>query len=126
MTTTGGPSAIFVYGTLLPGQARWPVLRPNALSTAPATAKGRLWDTGAGYPAARFDEAGDDIPGMLVTIAPDRLTDVIAVLDRVEAEGVLFRRVEVPTSGGRAVSYEWIGTIDDLSPLPDGWTNPGA
>ena len=126
MTTSGGTAAVFVYGTLLPGQARWPVLRPHALSTAPATAKGRLWDTGAGYPAARFDETGDDIPGMLVTIAPDRLTDVIAVLDRIEGEGVLFGRVEVPTSGGRAVSYEWIGATDDLSPLPHGWPEPRA
>lgn len=122
MTTTGGTSAIFVYGTLLPGQSRWPVLEPHALSTQPATAKGRLWDTGAGYPAARFDETGDDIPGALVTIAPDEVARVLAMLDRIEGEGVLFRRVEVLTSSGPAVSYEWIGRTEALLPLPKGWS----
>jgi gamma-glutamylcyclotransferase (GGCT)/AIG2-like uncharacterized protein YtfP len=126
VTATGGTAALFVYGTLLPGQARWPVLEPHALSTQPATAKGRLWDTGAGYPAARFDEAGDDIPGMLVTIAPHRLTDVIAMLDRIEGEGVLFRRVEILTTGGPALSYEWMGPTAGLSPLTSGWTGRGV
>ncbi len=123
MTASGGTTAVFVYGTLLPGEARWPVLDPHALSTTPATAKGRLWDTGAGYPAACFDDTGDDIPGRLVAIAPDRMARVIAMLDRIEGEGVLFRRVEVLTSAGRAVSYEWMGRTEGLSRLPDGWSS---
>ena len=122
MTTTGGTAAIFVYGTLLPGQARWPVLEPYVLTTERATARGRLWDTGAGYPAARFDEAGYDIPGMLVTVGPRRLMDVLAMLDRIEGEGVLFRRVEVHTSAGRAVSYEWLGPTEGLPLLAYGWS----
>lgn len=125
-STTEGAAPLFVYGTLMPGQERWPVLEPYAVSTEPATAKGRLWDTGAGYPAARFDDSGDDIPGVLVTIASPRLTDVMTTLDRIEGEGVLFRRVEVLTSGGRAVSYEWIGSTEGLSPLPNGWRRRSA
>lgn len=120
----GRNSPLFVYGTLMPGQPRWPALRRHAVATAPATAKGHLWDTGAGYPAARFDQTGGDIPGVLVTIAPDAVADVVAMLDRIEGEGVLFRRVEVVTSGGPAVSYEWIGRTDGLSPLLRGW--PGT
>jgi gamma-glutamylcyclotransferase (GGCT)/AIG2-like uncharacterized protein YtfP len=112
---------LFVYGTLMPGQGRWGTLRAHALSHEPATAKGYLWDTGAGYPAARFDEAGHEIPGVLVTIEWDALTDLLTVLDRIEGEGSLFRRVEVVTSDGPAIAYEWMGSTEALSPLLDGW-----
>ncbi len=105
----------------MPGEVRWPALRPHALSIEPASAKGHLWDTGAGYPAARFDPAGGDVPGVLVEIAPRLLADVIGILDRIEGEGVLFRRVEVLTSGGPAISYEWIGPTDGMTLLFDGW-----
>jgi gamma-glutamylcyclotransferase (GGCT)/AIG2-like uncharacterized protein YtfP len=113
--------SLFVYGTLMPGQLRWPVLQPHARSTEQATTRGHLWDTGMGYPAARFDERGRRIPGALVTIARDVGPDVIAMLDRIEGEGVLFRRVEIPTSAGPALSYEWVGSTERLSPLPSGW-----
>lgn len=113
--------ALFVYGTLMPGEMRWPALRPYTLSSERATAKGHLWDTRAGYPAARFDPRGREIPGFLVTVAPELLTDVIGMLDRIEGEGALFRRVEVVTSGGPAISYEWLGPTEGLSQLVDGW-----
>ncbi len=116
---------LFVYGTLMPGEVRWPALEPHALASLRASAKGHLWDTGAGYPAARFDPVGDDVPGVLVEIAPELRGDVIGLLDRIEGEGVLFRRVEVLTSAGPAISYEWIGPTEGLSPLPDGW-HPSA
>ncbi|HEX2273906.1 MAG TPA: gamma-glutamylcyclotransferase [Acidimicrobiales bacterium] len=115
------PTRLFVYGTLMPGQERWPVLLPYARSSEPATARGQLWDTGVGYPAARFDDTGRDFPGALVTIAAELLTDVVRTLDRIEGEGVLFRRVEISTSAGPAFSYEWIGPTEGLSPLPNGW-----
>ena len=116
---------VFVYGTLMPGQSRWPVLEPYATEWAPATAAGRLWDTGSGYPAVRFDHGGEPVPGVLVTLAPDGAADAIARLDAIEAEGVLYRRVDVETSGGPAVSYEWIGPTDGLAPLTGGWPSPG-
>ncbi|MDP8937969.1 MAG: gamma-glutamylcyclotransferase [Actinomycetota bacterium] len=113
---------VFVYGTLMPGRSRWPALEPYATGWAPAIASGRLWDTGRGYPAVRFDHEGVAVPGVVVTLEPEAAPDVIARLDGIEAEGVLYRRVEVDTSAGRAVSYEWIGSTDGLVPLPDGWT----
>ncbi len=113
--------SLFVYGTLMPGEARWPALQPYAVSTERASAKGHMWDTGAGYPAARFDATGRDVPGVLVTVAPELRAEVIGMLDRIEGEGVLFRRVEILTSAGPAVTYEWIGPTDGFSPLPDGW-----
>lgn len=118
------PPAVFVYGTLMPGQPRWPLMEPFSVSHRPATARGHLWDTGLGYPAARFDDGGADVvdvPGILVAIAPDRLARALAALDRVEGEGVLYRRVEVATTGGPAITYEWLGPTDGLLPLAAGW-----
>ncbi|MEG3598897.1 MAG: gamma-glutamylcyclotransferase, partial [Actinomycetota bacterium] len=53
---------LFVYGTLLPGDVRWPLLeryvtgegRPDAVS-------GLLYDTGLDYPAAIFDESATEL-----------------------------------------------------------------
>jgi gamma-glutamylcyclotransferase (GGCT)/AIG2-like uncharacterized protein YtfP len=104
----------------MPGQPRWPHLRPFAVAWHPATAPGRLWDTGRGYPAARFDGNGR-MPGVLVTLDEERAEAAIRLLDEIEGEGTLYRRVEVATSGGRAVSYEWLGPTDGLRPLPAGW-----
>jgi gamma-glutamylcyclotransferase (GGCT)/AIG2-like uncharacterized protein YtfP len=114
-------TAVFLYGTLMPGQVRWPVLESHVLAYEPATAKGRLWDTGFGYPAAQFDPDGDDIPGVVAAIAPEHLPEVIATLDPIEGEGVLFRRTEVATSGGWAITYEWMGETAGLRPLRTGW-----
>lgn len=114
-------TSLFLYGTLMPGQTRWPALEPHVISVESVQAKGRLWDTGAGYPAARFDQTGPDIPGVLVQVAPELLADVLAMLDRIEGEGVLFRRVETLTSGGPATAYEWIGPTDGMSQLFGSW-----
>lgn len=119
------PPTVFVYGTLMPGGVRWPFLRSFAGPSRPATARGQLWDTGRGYPAARFDPCGGEIPGVLVTIVPDRFGAALAVLDRIEGEGVLYRRVDVDTSLGPAISYEWLGSVEGFVPLPDGWP-PGT
>lgn len=105
----------------MPGESRWPALEPFATGWEPATATGRLWDTGRGYPAIRFDAGGGVVPGLLVAVDAERLPEAIAVLDAVEGEGVLYRRVAVETSGGPAVSYEWLGPTEGLVPLPDGW-----
>jgi gamma-glutamylcyclotransferase (GGCT)/AIG2-like uncharacterized protein YtfP len=112
---------IFVYGTLMPGEPRWPALAPFAASWERATAAGRLWDTGNGYPGVRFDVAGQPVPGVVVTLAADRAAEAVETLDAIEEEGELYRRVEVDTTAGRALAYEWLGATDGLRHLPDGW-----
>ncbi len=114
---------VFVYGTLMPGQPRWPALAPYATAWTAATAPGRLWDTGRGYPAARFDATGDPVPGFLVDLDPALVPDAVTLLDHIEGEGVLYRRVEVLTSGGPALSYDWLGSTRGLTPLA-GWLRP--
>ncbi|MDQ3947103.1 MAG: gamma-glutamylcyclotransferase [Actinomycetota bacterium] len=109
----------------MPGQPRWPHLRSYAVSWEPATAAGRLWDTGRGYPAANFDRADSQIPGVAVLLRDDAAEAAIRLLDEIEGEGSLYRRVEITTSTGEALSYEWLGATDGLRPLPGGWP-PGG
>lgn len=116
-----GPASLFVYGTLMPGERLWPALAPFALAWEKVSAAGRIWDTGHGYPAVRFDPAGAPVPGVLVALDPERLAPAIAVLDGIEEEGRLYRRVQVPTSGGPAWAYEWLGPTAGLAVLPEGW-----
>jgi len=116
-----GEIRIFVYGTLMPDDVLWPELAPYARSWEWATARGRLWDTGHGYPGVRFDDDGGAVPGALVSLVADRAEEGVEMLDRIEDEGRMYRRVQVETSLGPAFAYEWLGRTDDLQPLPDGW-----
>lgn len=116
-----GPPRLFVYGTLMPGEPLWPALAPFAVAWEEVTAPGRIWDTGHGYPAVRFDDAAGAVPGVLVTLDPEALAEAIEVLDEVEEEGRLYRRVEVSTSAGPAWAYEWLGPTAGLAALAEGW-----
>jgi len=110
---------LFVYGTLMPGHLRWPVVRADVEDTRPATVPGALYDTGWGYPAARFDEVGS-VSGWLLRVADEHQHRVLALLDRVEGDD--YRRVTVRCSDGTtAFSYEWTGPSDDLVRLDAGW-----
>jgi gamma-glutamylcyclotransferase (GGCT)/AIG2-like uncharacterized protein YtfP len=120
-----GPANLFVYGTLMPGEPLWPALAPFAVAWEEATASGRIWDTGHGYPGVRFDGAGTTVPGVLVVLDPPRLAAAIDMLDQIEEEGSLYRRVEVSTSGGRAWAYEWLGPTEGLTLLAGGWPRTG-
>ncbi len=109
----------------MPGEPLWPALAGYAVSWERVTARGRMWDTGHGYPAVQFDVAGGPaaglVPGVLVTLDPDHAAEAIQELDRIEDVGRLYRRVEVTTSLGPAFAYEWLGAVDGLITLPDGW-----
>ena len=105
----------------MPGHALWPELAPYAASWEMVTARGRLWDTGHGYPGVLFDDDGDAVPGVLVVLDIERSGEAVALLDRIEDEGRLYRRVEVATSLGPAHAYEWLGATDGLDPLLEGW-----
>lgn len=116
-----GPPAVFVYGTLIPGNSRWWILEPFVESWEEAWAAGALYDTGRGYPAATFFDHGSAIPGVRVRLRPDHLDDAVSRLDEVEGAGTLYRRVVVTTSRGDAMSYEWIGPTERFPRLHDGW-----
>ena len=101
----------FVYGTLGPGQERWPHLAPFVVDDGhDALVLGALYDTGHGYPAARFDQSGS-IRGKVYALHRERLEEALRLLDEVEAAvRDLFRRVSVTTSIGlEAWAYEYCG-----------------
>ena len=122
-----GPTLLFAYGTLLPGEPRWGFLAPYVVDQGePAAVAGWLYDTGHGYPAARFAwEASDAtaplIHGRRFVLDPGRRAEAWRVLDEVEGavEG-LYRRVEVELADGSAAcAYEYGGGLE-LRPIPSG------
>ena len=112
--------SVFVYGSLLPHGERWPLLAPFAAARWDATVRGTLWDTGYGYPALVLDDAGV-VPGVLVELVPQTADEAVRLLDRIEVDGHLYRRVDVATSAGPAFTYEGLGSVDGFRRI-DRWT----
>ena len=111
------PDQLFVYGTLCPGQAAWPMLAPLAIDEpAPSTVRGLLYDTGLGYPAL---VAGDGVvPGWTVRLGSP--AEALVVLD--EYEGPQYDRIQTVDSAGRTCwTYRWCAPMTGLTPLPQGW-----
>lgn len=112
---------VFAYGTLLPGEVRWSILAPFVVDEGTDdTVGGRLFDTGVGYPAARFDGHAI-IHGRVFTMHAATYEHALIRLDEVEGavEGA-YRRVEVTTAAGvRAWAYEYGGGLD-LVEIPSG------
>lgn len=115
---------LFVYGTLMPGHLRWPVLEPHAASWRPAAVEGHLYDTGEGWPAAVFTPGDDLVKGWAVDLEPAVADVVMAHLDVVEGvEQGLFRRVEVALLDGEpVVAYELGPTPAGLARIAE-WTD---
>lgn len=113
---------IFVYGTLQPGQERWPILKPFVLTVdedGPATARGRLYDTGYGWPAAVFDAAaGTTLPGTVLTFHPRSCEEAFATLDAVEGvKSGLFQRISIEVDGVVCWAYHWPSPTGGFQPI---------
>jgi gamma-glutamylcyclotransferase (GGCT)/AIG2-like uncharacterized protein YtfP len=111
-------TAVFVYGTLMPGRLRWPILAPFSRGHRPADAGGALFDSGNGWPVAVFGDEGV-IPGVLVELEPGRVAEVLPILDEVEDTATdTLRRIEVTTrDGARAWAYHYTRDVDGLTPI---------
>ena len=128
------PAVLFAYGTLLPGEPRWSFLAPFVLDEGtPAEVPGWLFDTGRGYPAARFaweptESAAPLIHGRAFALDPARVDEAWRVLDEVEgAVAGLYRRVEVVLAGGVAAGAYEYGAGLELRPIPSGrWIDVAA
>jgi gamma-glutamylcyclotransferase (GGCT)/AIG2-like uncharacterized protein YtfP len=104
---------LFVYGTLRPGQERWQHLAPFVVDEGRDDfVTGVLYNTGNGYPAARFIDRGS-IHGRVYALNRDRLDECLQLLDDVESAVLdLFGRVAVTTSAGLEVwAYEYGGQL---------------
>lgn len=136
-----GGCRLFVYGTLVPGGRWWHVVEPFVTAGVPATAVGRLFDTGAGYPGATFADAaapGADHPDGIVGGPPGTVHGTVhgAVLDLLrstieqalaeidEFEGTEYERIVIETSEGAAWAYHWRGPTGHLTEVRTGrWTD---
>ena len=83
----------------------------------PDTVCGRVYDTGRGYPAGRFDEPGT-IVGRTYRLRADRLDEALAVIDEEEfsVEGDYVRVAVTTALGTPAWAYEY-GAGLDLTPI---------
>jgi gamma-glutamylcyclotransferase (GGCT)/AIG2-like uncharacterized protein YtfP len=115
-------NAIFVYGLLKPGLRLHHVAAPFVTRSAPATARGRLYD--AGVPAARFDEDGE-IEGFVFWL--QRPDDALRVLDELEDEGNDYRRIviDVRTQDATvsAYAYEYLLPLQECPHVGPSWTS---
>jgi gamma-glutamylcyclotransferase (GGCT)/AIG2-like uncharacterized protein YtfP len=94
---------VFVYGTLRPGDVRWPLLRPFVVDEGwPDEVGGQLFDTGLDYPAAVFDAGHTGwVVGHTFTLLDHDADRALAVLDEEEDTVLgLYRRVRVTTRRG--------------------------
>ena len=107
--TLGVLTTVFVYGTLMPGHLRWGLIAPFAIRHQAATAHGQLYDTGKGWPAARFapplhnrDQVGPDttvVHGWLVELTPAQASTLMGQLDDVEGAVAADEHGTYPTAG---------------------------
>lgn len=136
--TTGGPGHLFVYGTLMPGRLRWPLLDPFASHHRPAEVVGRLFDSGRGWPVAVFPpppplppatrpaQDASTVPGHLVTLCAEQIGQALRRLDEIEgtAAGLLDRVVVTALDGTVAWAYHHPHEVDGLTPIADWATVP--
>jgi len=108
-------NALFVYGTLAPGEPAWSHIAPYVTEHREAAVPGRLYDTGRGYPGAVFAAGDALVQGWCCTIVDAPL----AALD--EYEGSEYRRVTVRcTDGTDAIAYDWIAPLEDCALIETG------
>jgi gamma-glutamylcyclotransferase (GGCT)/AIG2-like uncharacterized protein YtfP len=115
---SGSTPWLFVYGTLMPGRLRWPLIAADVVRQRPSAVPGTLYDTGRGYPALVV--GGDRrAHGWLLELS-ERAPAVLAQLDVVE--GPEYRRTDVTTVDGvRALTYAYIGDPAGFIVLDGPW-----
>lgn len=80
-----GLTAFFVYGTLKPGGLYWPRVADLVAYYEPGQVRGRLYDTGLGYPAAEFG-GHHTIDGVLLFVVDPKVAELTAIMDEIEEE----------------------------------------
>ncbi len=117
--TASPVSRLFAYGTLQPGRLRWPLLEPHVAAHRPAHARGRIYDSGLGWPVTVFEDAAGLVPGTIIELDRRRLNELLVTLDDVEsaATGLLMRIVVTTTAGETAWAYHWTGSTSEMTPI---------
>lgn len=114
---------LFSYGTSMPGMSRYDAISSYVVRTARDSVQGTLYDSGLGYPLARFGGDGRT-NGVLLWLDP--ATAQAALTEMTRVEGGLFHPVQVRTASGvTAHAYQWIGSTDGY-PRIDTWDGSTA
>lgn len=120
---------LFVYGTLMPGRLRWPILEPFAAGRRAANARGLIFDSGRGWPVAVLagpamgtEAELDVVPGYVVDLDARRIDEALVILDDVEdtATDTLRRVVVTTTAGEDAWAYHFTEATTGLHRI-DRW-----
>lgn len=103
---------LFVYGTLQPGGQRHRAVAEAVRVVGPAVARGTLFRTPHGWPAAQFVEDGAPLHGtLLAPVSAAAAAGMVAAADAIEDAPRLFRRVAVAVDAGGgarwAMAYAW-------------------
>ncbi|HEY5822060.1 MAG TPA: gamma-glutamylcyclotransferase [Propionibacteriaceae bacterium] len=113
VSVAAATNLIFVYGSSMPGQSRYPYIQHYVESSRSSAVTGYLYDSGQDYPIAKFGP-GDPIPGFVLTLRPESAEEFFTEMTQIEAG--LFQPVAVTaTDGTRVRAYEWIGPTDGLT-----------
>lgn len=123
-TPTEDPAEyFFVYGTTMPGHLRYPLIEEFIAAATPDRVTGRLYDSGAGYPAAKFGGGIKMIEGFRLEIRPGREAEARRAFTAMESG--LFDPVTIRTEAGFEVTaYEWVDPVDGLEELDGRWDRP--
>ncbi len=122
----------FVYGTLLPGEANYPLWREAITDQRPAVLRGaRLYDL-EDFPML-VDAPDGEARGMLVRVRPSSYRAALWLLDQLEGinlegRGALgfrrARRIVRPWGSPAAVAWVYVGCaafVAGLSPIGPDW-----
>ena len=117
MSTQPDPPRLFVYGTLMPGRLRWPILERFAVEYRDARVPGTIYDSGEGWPVAVFGDGAGEVPGIVVDLDPGSLAEALPILDDVEdtATDKLRRIVITTVDGDAAWAYHHPWSVDGLA-----------
>lgn len=129
--TAAAPSAaapssatyFFVYGTTMPGHLRYPLIEEFVAAHTPDRVTGHIYDTGAGYPAAKFGGGLTWVDGYRLEIRAGREAEARRAFTAFESG--LFDAVSLTTEAGFPVTtYEWIGSVEGFEELSGRWDRP--
>jgi len=123
---------LFVYGTLMEGEVRHPILENwcNHLAGIRATAPGLLYNSGKGFPCLfPAESGGQDVQGELYPLVDLKkafeMLDIVETVRRYGSTGSLFRRAILRVRGEDGNSYvAWAylydGTPNGMTPIRSG------
>lgn len=113
----------FVYGTTMPGHLRYPLIEEFVAAATPDRVSGRLYDSGFGYPAAKFGGGQSWIDGYHLEIREGREAEARRAFTSFESG--LFDPVTMRTEAGVTVTaYEWIDSVEGFEELQGRWDRP--